>query len=360
MHPQIVQDKPGTCPICGMTLVEVSTLGQSNDLMLNDTQMRLANITTRRAGKRSVGETMFINGTLAVDEERSEAISSRAPGRIEKLFVKESGQPVAKGQPLYVLYSEQLLTLQQEYLLAKDQYESLGKTELRYKSFLDAATRKLLRYGLTQSQIDQLNRNSMEPRITFLSPSTGIVVTIEATEGQYVEEGALLYRIEDVSSLWVEAELYPNEASIVKLGDKITVNVNGSESTRAEAEVTFLSPEFRAGTQILIMRAMINNPGMQLRPGQQVQVLFTRGSREAIALPVDAVIRDGKGSHVYVQSGRNTFRPRMVKTGIEGFEQVEITEGLTESDTVAVTGAYLLYSEIVLKKGSDPMAGHNH
>ncbi len=360
MHPQIVQDKPGTCPICGMTLVEVSTLGQSNDLMLNDTQMRLANITTQRAGKKLVSETMLINGTLAVDEQRSEAISSRTSGRIEKLFVKDTGQPVAKGQPLYVLYSEVLLTLQQEYLLAKDQYESLGKTEKRYKSFLDAAMRKLQLYGLTQNQIDRLNRNSMEPRIAFLSPSSGIVTQIEATEGQYVEEGTLLYRIEDISTLWVEAELYPNEASMVKRGDKITVNVNGFESVRVEAEITFLSPEFRSGTQILVMRAVINNPGLQFKPGQQVQVLFTRGSREAIAIPVDAVIRDGKGSHVYVQSGRNTFRPRMVKTGLEGFEQVEITEGLTESDTVAVTGAYLLYSEIVLKKGSDPMAGHNH
>ncbi len=92
----------------------------------------------------------------------------------------------------------------------------------------------------------------------------------------------------------------------------------------------------------------------------QAQVLFTHSARNALSVPVDAVIRDGKGSHVYVESGKNTFEPRMVKTGIEDFDQVEILEGLKENDVIAATGAYLLYSEFVLKKGSDPMAGHHH
>jgi Cu(I)/Ag(I) efflux system membrane fusion protein len=360
MHPQIVQDKPGTCPICGMTLVELSTSAKDNELMLSDTQMRLANITTRRASKKPVGETIVLNGTLAVDQQRSEVISSRSEGRIEKLFIKETGQPVVKGQALYVLYSESLLTLQQEYLLAKEQYETLGKTESRYKSFLDAAERKLLLYGLSRSQIEQLDKNALRAEVTFLSPATGIVTEIDATEGQYVDEGSALYKIEDISSLWVEAELYPGEASLVKRGDKVSVSVNGFGSAPIETTVTFLNPEFKAGTQILLMRAEIKNPGIQFKPGQQVQIFFTHSSRNAIAIPVDAVIRDGKGAHVYVQSGRNTFAPRMVQTGLEGFDQVEITEGLSESDTVAITGAYLLYSELVLKKGTDPMAGHQH
>ena len=119
-------------------------------------------------------------------------------------------------------------------------------------------------------------------------------------------------------------------------------------------------PEYRANTQIIVMRAEIKNPKLQFKPSQQVQVFFTHSSRDAIAIPVDAVIRDGKGTHVYVQTDHNTFQPRMVKTGLEGFDQVEIKEGLNEGDTVAVTGVYLLYSEIILKKGTDPMAGHAH
>jgi Cu(I)/Ag(I) efflux system membrane fusion protein len=99
---------------------------------------------------------------------------------------------------------------------------------------------------------------------------------------------------------------------------------------------------------------------MAFKPGMQAQVFFSHSTKKALSLPVDAVIRDGKGTHVYVQRGRNTFRPQRVKTGIEDFEKVEVIEGLTEGDTVAITGAYLLYSEIILKKGKDPMAGHTH
>ena len=337
------------------------TDGSSDDLMLTDNQMMLANVTTQRARKRPVGETIILNGTLRVDEESSEVISSRAAGRIEKLFVKETGRTVQKGEPLYTLYSETLLTLQQEFLLAREQYALLGDTETRYKSFLDAAERKLVLYGLTPGQVGSLARSgAVQPRITFLSPVSGIVTETGADEGQYVSEGQLLYRIEDMSSLWVEADIYPDETALVKRGDTVTVKVSGVESTQAEATVTFLSPEYRANSQITVMRAEIRNEQLDMKPGQQAQVFFTHSSKEAIAVPPDAVIRDATGAHVYVQLAPNTFQPRMVKTGIEGVDYVEITDGLQEGDTIAATGAYLLYSEIILKKGMDPMAGHAH
>jgi len=362
MHPQVLSDKAGACPICGMALVKVNKSDtSSNDLMLNDSQIRLANITTERVGTQAIGQSVIVNGTLTIDEEQSEVISSRAEGRVEKLYIKETGQPVTKGQPLYTLYSEALLTLQQEYLLAKEQFETLGKSEKRYKSFLDASVKKLLLYGLSNDQINDLsNETSHQPRITFLSPISGIVTEINATEGGYVSEGGLLYKIEDITKLWVEAELYPNETGLVKVGDIVKINVTGSDANAIEVKVIFLSPEYRANTQIVMMRASINNPESKLKPGQQVQVALTYSAKEAIAIPVDAVIRDGKGAHIYLLAGHNTFRPQMVKTGVESFDLVEITDGLKEGDTVAVSGAYLLYSEIILKKGTDPMAGHNH
>lgn len=332
-----------------------------SDLMLTDTQMKLANITTEPVHNQTVGQTVPINARLVVDEQESEIVSSRAAGRIEKLFVKETGQQIRVGQPLYVLYSETLLTLQREYLLAKEQFEALGETEKRYKSFLEAAERKLLLYGLTRNQIDQLSRQTaLQPSTTFLAPTGGIVTEINAREGQYVGEGAMLYRIEDIGTLWVEAELYPGESSLVKSGDKVNVRVSGAESDPIEATVTFLSPEFKNNSQIMMMRASLKNPGNRFKPGQHAQVFLTQSARKAIAIPVDAVIRDEHGSHVYLQAGRNTFRPHAVTTGIESVDRVEITEGLQEGDTVAVTGAYLLYSELILKKGTDPMAGHDH
>lgn len=361
MHPQVVSDKPGTCPICGMDLVKADkSISTSNDLMLTDSQIKLANITTQKVSKKAIGQAVVINGRFAVNEQSSEAISSRAAGRIERLFFKETGVSIKKGEPLYILYSETLLTLQQEYLLAKEQYESLGQTEKRYKSFLESAEKKLLLYGLTKDQIRSLNNaRTLQPRVTFIAPTSGIVTEISVAEGQYVSEGSMLYRLEDVSNLWIEAELYPGETSLVKTGDKVTVRVNG-DSDDAQATVNFLSPEYRSGSQITVMRASLENKSLKYKPGQQVQVILTHSSRLGIAVPTDAVIRDERGSHIYRQAGNNTFRPVMVNTGIENFDQVEITEGINEGDTVAVSGAYLLYSELILKKGTDPMAGHKH
>jgi membrane fusion protein, copper/silver efflux system len=333
----------------------------SRDLMLNDTQIRLANVTTQRVTKKPIGLTVTINGKLAVDEQRSEVISSRAAGRVEKLFVKETGLAIKRGEPLYILYSETLLTLQQEYLLAKEQYETLGKSEARYKSFFEAAEKKLLLYGLTKNQIRQLTgKDALQPRITFVAPVSGVVTGINAAEGQYVEEGGLLYTIEDLSSLWIEAELYPDETKFVRTGDLITARISGDENSNVEAKVTFLSPEYRLNSQITTMRAAIENREGRYRPGQMVYITVMHSSKEAYTLPVDAVIRDGKGTHIYVEAGDNTFHARMVKTGIENADQVEIVEGIAEGDTVVVSGAYLLYSEFILKRGTDPMAGHGH
>jgi Cu(I)/Ag(I) efflux system membrane fusion protein len=362
MHPQVLQDGPGKCPVCGMDLVPVSQSSSSdNMIMLSDSQIKLANITTQKVAIKPVGQNVVVNGTLSADESRTETISSRAAGRVERLSIKESGRVVRKGETLYELYSEQLLTLQREYLLAKEQYESLGASEARYESFLKAAEGKLILYGLTKEQVEKLaTSKSVQDRIAFLSPASGIVSEVAVAEGQYVTEGQLLYRIEDTGRLWVQAELYPNEIGWVKEGDRIQLRVSGYEREAIEATVDFLSPEYRNNSQILIARASIANVDRKLQPGMQAQLTFTHSSRNGIAVPSDALIRDANGAHVYVQTDVNTFQPRMVKTGAEDFNQVEVLEGLMENETVAVTGAYLIYSEFILKKGSDPMAGHSH
>lgn len=362
MHPGVIQDGSGKCPICGMDLVLKSQSSRdSNDLMLNESQIRLANITTQKVALQSVGQTVVVNSRLVVDQDYSEAITSRAAGRVERLFFKETGRIVKEGEPLYELYSETLLTLQKEYLLAKDQYETLGKTETRYESFLKASEKKLLLYGLSKNQVEKLGQSkTVQQSITFLAPAGGMINEINASEGQYLPEGGMLYKIENIKRLWLEAELYPQETSLVKIGDKINVTVSGYESTPVETKVTFLSPEYRTNTQITIMRALIDNHELKFKPGAQAQVIFSHSERKTLAIPTDAVIRDGKGTHVYVKTGTNTFQPRMVKTGIEDFERVEITDGLEENEIVVVSGAYLLYSELVLKKGGSPMAGHQH
>lgn len=324
-------------------------------IMLSETQLRLGNITTGTVHVKGVGQTLALSGALTVDENKSAVIGSRAPGRIDHLYAKETGHMIQQGQPLYTIYSEMLLTLQREYLLAREQFKQLGAAEPRYESFMKSAANKLLRYGLTEKQISQLATTGVQTGVTIVSPVSGLITDIAVEEGSYVAEGTTLYRVEDVRSLWVEAELYPQETDRVRTDDTILVRVSGYETHPVAARVIFLSPEYRSGTQIVVMRAELPNPDNRFKPGMQVQVLLTHSAKQALAVPRDAVIRSGKGAHLYVMTAANTFTPRVVQTGIENFNDIEILHGLREGETIAATGAYLLYSELVLKKGIDPM-----
>ena len=359
MHPQIIQDKPGTCPICGMDLVKMDiTTGVDGSIMLNESQIKLANITTTLTREEKIGENSILTGKLMVNEEQTEIVSSRVQGRIEKLYFKEVGQRVTKGEELYEVYSESLLTLQQEYLLAVHQFEELKS--LRYESFVISSEKKLILFGMTKEQIRRVaQQKKTNSRITFLAPTGGIIARIDVTEGQYVSEGSALYRIEKLDQIWVEAELYPGESTLVKTGDAVRVQVNGYESSPVDGKVTFLSPEYRLGSQIITLRAVINNQKKEFLPGMQATIILSHSEKKTIALPIDAVIRDAKGSHVWILEKDGSFKSRMVKTGLENFEKIEITDGLHEKENVVITGAYLLYSELVLKKGGDPMAGHH-
>lgn len=359
MHPQIVQDKPGTCPICGMDLVPVTAGGDKTEVTLSESQIELANITVQRVSLQEIGNSILLNGRLRADETQTEVVSTRVPGRLDKLFIKETGVAISKGQVIYEIYSEQLLTYQQEFLLAIAQADAIDSK--RYESYLQAAKKKLWLFGMTENQIEELSKSmTTNPRIQFVTPASGVITEIMVSEGQYVAEGAAIYRLEKLNKLWVEAELYPKEASLIKLKEPVTIYVNGFENQPIESNVIFLSPEYRQGSQIFILRASLSNPGYQFVPDMQAEIVFEHSKKKALTLPADAVIREENGGHVYKKIGNEKFKAHMISTGLENFNKVEITSGLEEGDSIVVTGAYLLYSEIVLKKGANPMAGHNH
>ena len=166
-------------------------------------------------------------------------------------------------------------------------------------------------------------------------------------------------KIEGYNSLWVEADVYPAEASNIKVGQAVKVVIPGWEDQSQNMTVQFINPAFQSGSQLMQIRGTISNPNNQWQPGLQANILLpVKSTGSVLALPVDAVIRDGKGMHVWVEESKGKFVPRLVKTGMENENTVEIIEGLKEGEKVVITGAYLLYSEYVLKKGADPMAGH--
>jgi Cu(I)/Ag(I) efflux system membrane fusion protein len=359
MHPQVVKDHPEDCPICGMTLVPVEHKQTKNhSLKFSPAQLELANITTMTVGNGHSGQSRLINGRLAANALETEVISARAAGRIEKLLVKQTGVRIAKGQPLYKLYSEELLTLEKEYLLALDQYRAMGNENARFSTFLESAGKKLVLYGLSPVQIQMLKKsNAVQPRITMYATAGGVVTEIKATEGQYIPEGSAIYRLERLNQLWAEGELYPEEAGKVRIGQQIKVLVSGREDRPLSAKVSFINPELQSGTQLSIIRATIQNSGLDLQPGMQIQIALPSAGSQALTVPLNALVRDAKGSMVFVQTAKNRFEPRMVKTGTENERMIEIVSGLSAGETIAASGAYLIYSELVLKQGGDAMAG---
>lgn len=358
MHPQIIKNEMGTCPICGMDLVPFEKNSDSKVLKLDETRQALANITTLVIGENNLSGTKQLNGRLVVNPDHSSYISSRMAGRIEQLYIRETGVMVNKGQPLYQLYSEQLATLQQEYLMAVAQEKQFQGNQIEQK-IVAGAKQKLLLYGQSESQVQQLLKTQKKnPYVVFYAPESGIVAELSVTPGQYVSEGSPLLRLEGYQQLWVEADVYPNEAKNIKLGQKVKVVITGWEDQPQEMTVSFITPSLTSGTQLTQIRGSIPNPKNQWQPGLQVSVALPSGQQgKALTLPVDAVIRDGKGMHVWLKSGKDSFEPRLVKTGQENDHQVEIVEGLKAGDQVVATGAYLLYSEYILKKGKNPVDG---
>lgn len=358
MHPQVIKEEMSTCPICGMDLVPFEKNSNEKALTVDEKRQALANITTVMIGVNNLSGAKQLNGRLTVDPGQSSYISSRIAGRIEQLYIRETGVAVKKGQPLYQLYSEQLATLQQEYLMAVAQEKQFPGEKIE-KQIVESAKQKLLLYGQSAVQVQQLQHTQRKnPYITFFAPESGVVAELSVNQGQYVTEGGPILRLEGYGNLWVEADVYPNEAKGIKEGQRVKVVIPGWEDQPQEMTISFITPALQSGTQLTQIRGSIPNPNLQWQPGAQANVFLPSGSKsEVLTLPVDAVIRDGKGMHVWIKKGKDSFEPKLVSTGQENYNQVEITAGLQNGEQVVVTGAYLLYSEYILKKGKNPVEG---
>lgn len=358
MHPQIVKNGPGTCPICSMDLVPFEKNNAQDFLILGASQQALANLTTMKAGENEFSNSSRLNGRLVTDPEQTVYVSSRVAGRIEVLYVKETGVPIRKGQPLYKIYSEQLSSLQQEYMVASAQASSFPEDK-RFSQMKNAAKQKLLLYGQSEGQLsDLVKKQKTSPYVTYFAPNSGIIAELSVTEGQYVAEGGSIMKLEDYDRLWVEADVYPSDANKIRTGQKVQVIVSGYEDQPQTMTIDFINPALQTSKQIMQLRGTIPNPNNQWQTGLQTIVLLpASGQKKILTLPVDAVIRDGSGTHIWVEIEKGKYEPRMVSLGSETFDEVEITGGLKNGETVVVSGAYLLYSEFILKKGKNPMAG---
>jgi Cu(I)/Ag(I) efflux system membrane fusion protein len=360
MHPQIIEEKPGSCPICGMDLVPIKSQEKNTGLQLSDAQIQLANIRTIKIGEQNFTDSKLLNAVLVTNPENTQIISSKFPGRVDQLFFPETGVKVNKGQAIFRIYSEDLLTLQKDYLLNIKQSEAFPK-EAVYQKLIKAATQKLRLYGYSNDQLTKLRKNgTMDAHITVYAPESGLITEVNLTEGQYVMEGTPLFKIENLSDLWLEADLYPSEIKDATLGKKIIATVNGFENEPIQTQISFINPQFNGNSQILKIRARISNRQGNYQPGMQASISFPfQGNQKVISVPNDAVTREDLGALVWIKTKKGHYEFRMVQLGVENENSVVIIKGLNNGDEVVVSGAYLLSSEYTLKKGGDFMAGMN-
>jgi len=364
MDPQVVEYKPGKCPICKMDLTPVKKKkGENRDeLQLSEQQIQLGNIQTDTIRNGTIGDQLVLTATLNFDQMKSTSVSSRVMGRVEKLYYKNPGDYVKNGSALYDLYSEELNNAKQEYLLALDRKKTFtNETVIDVDQLVQSARNKLLLWGMSDAQIKELaTTKKPAPTTTFFSTAGGYITQLDIREGDYVMEGGTIVKLADLSTLWAEAQVYTSQMADLNKNSTATVRLPDFDNREISGRIEFVNPEINPDTRINLIRVSIPNPGNRLKPGMPAYVLLKSPQRESLTLPIDAVIRDGKGATVWIQTGKNTFRSVMVQTGLESDDRIEIKSGLQSGDVVVLTGAYLLHSEYVFKKGADPMAGHNH
>lgn len=359
MHPNVIEEHPGNCPICGMKLIAVpkSSTNVTTQVRLSKEQIELGNIQVDTIKNGSIGGKTTFTGTLNFNQDKLSSVSARVDGRIEKLYFKNVGDYVHKGDKLYDLYSEQLNNAKQEYITALQQENSIGNTIINYHALVESAKNKLLLWGMTNPQISELVQNKQTSTLTsFYSKEEGYITTLNVKEGDYVMDGGTVVELANLSTLWAEAQVYTTQMFAINKTENVSVQIPDLNET-INGKIDFINPEINPDTRISLVRVTIPNTSHQLHPGMPVYIITNNSVHNSIALPVDAVLTDSNSSSVWVQTKPGIYEVRMVQIGINNGNSVEITSGLHTGDVVVTSGAYLIYSEYIFEHGSNPMAG---
>jgi len=358
MHPQIHEDHPGNCPICGMKLIKVELTGMSdmatNKITLTATQIQLAGIQTDTVREENVGTEKTLTGTVTTDENSAQELSARIAGRIQQLFVRTVGEKISIGQPVYSIYSEDLQEAEKEYLLAKQQQKELHNQDVDYQQLISSAEHKLQLWGLSPAQIKALAvSGKVSATTTVLSKVSGTVSEIAVHEGDYVTEGMSILKTQGLNSLWVEAQLYANETANYKENDRVSVSFPDLGNRVINGKVEFINPELSEASKVNLIRISIPNPQGLIQPGMLAYISINNSGNHALAVPASAILTGGNGSVVWVKNTDGSFSPRMIKAGNGNQTYVPVILGLNRGDIVVTNGAYLLNSEAIFKNGND-------
>ena len=362
MHPSVRKDSPGACPVCGMSLVkktddmEVSSQEQQTHggVTISPSKQILANVSTAVAKRVRLQKEIRAVGKIDYAEPNFRHISTRFPGRLDKLYLTYTGQKVNKGDPVADVYSPEAVSAQQEYLLAKDSYEQVKDAHESIsngaQALLDESKQKLFRWGFTKQQFDELEqKKEIKNIITIYSPISGTVLKKSVDPQHYAAAGEDIYDVADLSTVWMYADIYEYEIQTLKVGQTVEATSDAYPGEHFIGKITFMSPTIDASSRTVRVRAEFPNPHDKLKLEMFVNTTIKVDLPSTVSVPVSSVLSTGNRNVVWVQKGDGVFEPRLVKLGARTNDYYQILEGIREGETVVSSGGYLIDSESQLQ-----------
>ncbi len=358
MHPQVIQDHPGNCPICGMTLTPLRAGGGTHDHGITIDPVIVQNMGVRTAVvvEAPLRSHVRAAGVLAEAQPSQHDITLRVSGYVQRLYADTEGMHVTAGQPLFDLYSAELEAAVGELIGARRARASGAGDAL-----VDAARRKLRLLGLTDAQVERLATLDRPPAtITFTSPVTGHLTVKNVVDGSAVTAGTQVMRIVDHTALWLDAQVFEQQLPLVRLGEQATATVTALPGRTFTGTVIFIHPHLDMTTRTAMVRLLVPNPQLELRPGMYATVTIdAEVAPSALLVSRDAVIDTGTRQVVFLARGAGRFEPRDVTLGVAADDgMVQVLAGLQPGDTVVVSGQFLLDAESrmqeAIRKHLDP------
>lgn len=368
MHPEVRQDRPGKCPKCGMDLVKdtPATLkdaapdASGNDVpragvQLDTRRRQLLGVRTARVQRGAIARDIRAVGIVRYDETRLSDINLKLDGWVEKLYVEATGQAVRRGQPLLDIYSPELMATQNEYLLALATRETMQQSTIpdarvQADRLVDSARRRLTLWDLPADMLQRLEQTrKADANVTFRSPVSGFVIDKPVVEGMRAMAGQTLYKIADLSTVWVEADVFESDAPFIKVGASAAVTLDAWPGESRRGRSVYIYPFVEEKTRTLKVRFSFANPDLRLKPGMYANVEISSSLGNGLTVPSDAVLDAGRGQIVFVAEGDGYFQPRPVSVGQRIDGRVQILTGLNDGDEVATGAAFFLDSESQLR-----------
>jgi Cu(I)/Ag(I) efflux system membrane fusion protein len=366
MHPQYKSDKPGTAPDCGMDLVpkyadEQAASMAPGSVMISAAKQQLIGVRTVEAKRETLVREVRTTAQITADETKIAHVHVKINGFIEQVFVDYIGQLVKKGQPLFTIYSPDLVSTQEEYLIAKRGEKTLGTSQFAEvaqgsQSLLRSTRERLKLWDIRDEQIKKLDETGEVSRtLTFYSPISGFVMDRKAFPQTSVTPDTELYTVSDFSTIWVNADIFEYEVPFVKVGQHTEMQLSYYPGKTWNGHVSFIYPTLDPTTRTVKVRMEFRNPNFTLKPQMFADVDLKVSYGNQIVIPQEAVLDSGKEQRVFVAKGDGYFEPHEITIGAKLDGKVVVLSGLKAGETVVSSGNFLVDSESRLKSASGAM-----